>query len=210
MQIESIEPISKDRSRIKLDTGEDFVLYKGELRLLKLKEQSLLPEETYNTIMTLVLPKRAKLRAMNLLKVRPYTEYELHKKLKDGGYPEDVLMNALEYVKSYGYINDKQYAIDFIKSQTERRSKKELILKLQMKGIEKSDIEYAMDATYGGESDDCFETSFNEEEVVLKTLKKKGVTGEESYEEKQKLLAYFYRRGFDMDSVYRAYDSLRK
>ena len=49
----------------------------------------------------------------------------------------------------------------------------------------------------------------NEEtERVIRGLEKKHFTGEESYEEKQKILAYFYRRGFNMDAVYRAMDNL--
>lgn len=209
MLIDEIIPINKERSTVKLDSGEHFVLYKGELRILKLKEGSELSEECYDRIMTVVLPKRAKLRAMNLLKSRPYTEYNLKKKLEDGGYPETVIQEALEYVKSYGYVNDKAYAIDFIKCQTEAHSKKEIYLKLSQKGIQKEILDAAFNETYGAYQEDRFETSFDETGVIIKALKKKGYTGTESYEERQKILAYFYRRGFDMDKVYRAMDEVK-
>ena len=87
MLIESVEPVGKDRSRVTLEDGRSFVLYKGEMRILKLKENTDLSEEVYRNIMETVLPKRAKLRAMNLLKTRAYTEYGLRKKLAEGGYP---------------------------------------------------------------------------------------------------------------------------
>jgi len=206
MLIEAIDEISKDRSRITLDTGEQFVLYKGELRLLKLKVSSEITNEMYRNIMEVVLPKRAKLRSMNLLKSKPYTEYQLTKKLRDGGYPEDVINEAVEYVKSYGYINDKQYALNFIREQTERRSKKELYQKLQQKGIGKEVLDAAFNETYGSYKDAC-EAEYDEKAVIMKTLKKKGFTGEETYEERQKLLSYFYRRGFDLDAVYGAMES---
>ncbi|MBR6003694.1 MAG: hypothetical protein IK068_03120 [Lachnospiraceae bacterium] len=79
MQIEKIQSVNKSRSKIFLDTGESFVLYNGELRLLKLKENSEVTESVYKQIMEVVLPKRAKLRTMNLLKVKPYTEYGIRK-----------------------------------------------------------------------------------------------------------------------------------
>ena len=210
MLIESIEPVSKDRSRIKLEGGHEFVLYKGELRILKLKEGTDLSDEVYRNIMETVLPKRAKLRALNLLKARAYTEYGLKKKLTEGGYPDSVTDIALAYVKSYGYVNDRQYALDYISERSAAYSKMELYQKLSQKGISKEILDGAFAEVYGSYKDARETSSFNETEVIVKTLKKRGFTGNESYEERQKLLAYFYRRGFEMDSVYKAMDSLKE
>ena len=206
MLIESITPVTKERSRVKLETGETFVLYKGELRILKLKEQSDLAPEIYNQIMTVILPKRAKLRAMNLLKSKAYTEYQLRKKLSEGGYPDSVTDVAVEYVKSYGYVNDKEYALEFIRLESSNRSKKELYLKLSQKGIGKEILDAAFEEVYGSFKDARDVSYDSEKDVVLKTLKKRGYRKDFSYEERQKMLAYFYRRGFDMDLVYNAMD----
>ena len=209
MQIEKIQSVNKSRSKIFLDTGESFVLYNGELRLLKLKENSEVTESVYKQIMEVVLPKRAKLRTMNLLKVKPYTEYGIRKKLIEGGYPSEVIDIAIDYVKSFGYINDKQYALDYIAMDKERHSKKEIYLKLSQKGIAKETLDSAFSESYGSYSDSRKEASFDEKELVVKTLKKRGFTGSETYEEKQKMLAYFYRRGFDMDLVFSAMDEIK-
>ena len=209
MQIEKIQSVNKSRSKVFLDTGESFVLYNGELRLLKLKENSELTESVYKQIMEVVLPKRAKLRTMNLLKVKPYTEYGIRKKLIEGGYPSEVIDIAIDYVKSFGYINDKQYALDYIAMDKERHSKKEIYLKLSQKGIAKETLDSAFSELYGSYSDSRKEASFDEKELVVKTLKKRGFTGSETYEEKQKMLAYFYRRGFDMDLVFSAMDEIK-
>jgi len=210
MLIESIEPVSKDRSRITLEDGRTFVLYKGEMRILKLKENTDLSEDVYKNIMETVLPKRAKLRALNLLKSRAYTEYGLRKKLSEGGYPDSVTETALTYVKSFGYVNDRQYALDYINEQSSKRSKKELYLKLSQKGIGKEILDGVFSEVYGSYRDARDSSSFNETDVIVKTLKKKGYTGAESYEDRQKILSYFYRRGFEMDSVYKAMDSFKE
>lgn len=207
MQIESIEAITKDRCRIKLDSGEKFVLYKGEIRMLKLKPDMELSDETYLQIKKGILAKRSKLRAMNLLKTRDYTEFQLAKKLHDAEYPEDIVEQAIDYVKAFGYIDDKRYAVDYIKEQYDKRSRKEIQMKLQKKGIAKETVDYAVAETYGGE-DDYDMTSYDETALILKTLQKKHFTKDASYEDKQKILAYFYRRGFSMDAVYKAIDSL--
>ena len=70
-------------------------------------------------------------------------------------------------------------------------------------------MDSAFNELYGSYSESRSESSFNESELVLKTLKKRGFTGCETYEEKQKLLAYFYRRGFDMDTVFSAMNSIK-
>ena len=210
MLIESVEPVGKDRSKVTLEDGRSFVLYKGEMRILKLKENTDLSEEVYRNIMETVLPKRAKLRALNLLKTRSQTEYGLRKKLTEGGYPDSVTDIAITYVKSFGYINDRQYALDFIGEQSSKRSKKELYLKLSQKGISKEILDGVFSEVYGSYKDAREDSSFNETDVILKTLKKKGYTGQESYEDRQKILSYFYRRGFEMDSVYKAMDSFKE
>ncbi|MCR4728095.1 MAG: recombination regulator RecX [Lachnospiraceae bacterium] len=172
---------------------------------MKIKEGAELSEETYLQIVKGILPKRAKLRAMNLLKSRSYTEYQLKKKLLDTGYADSICEEAVAYVKSFGYINDREYAISYINEAASVRSRREIFQKLQQKGIQKSTLDAVFSDIYG-ETESGDESSFDEIAVIVKALKKRGFTGNESYEEKQKLLAYFYRRGFEMDKVYRAMD----
>ena len=209
MQIESIEPVSNNRMQIMLDTGEKFILYKGELRLLKIKGVGALSEEVYKQIVSGILPKRARFRAMNLLKSRMYTEYQLRRKLMDGGYPDYIVDQAISYVKQYGYVNDREYAIAFIEEQRSKRSRKEIANKLLSKGIEHETIDSAFMSIYGDTAGEDTET-FDEIAVIEKALVKKGFTGQESYEEKQKLLGYFYRKGFSIDHVHAAMDRFRE
>ena len=68
-----IEELSKSRSKVYIDQEFAFVLYKGEFRLYHVREGEAIEPCDYETIMKEVLPKRAKLRAMNLLKSREYT-----------------------------------------------------------------------------------------------------------------------------------------
>lgn len=202
MLVLNIVEIDKRRLRILLDTEESFVLYKGEIRTLKIKAGEELSEDTYNSITKGILPKRAKMRAMNLLKDRNYTSYNLKKKLLEGGYPDYVATEALDYVKSYGYVDDLKYAMMYIKEQESSRTRQEIKQKLLFKGIsvKLTDEAYRLlgeEREEYGESD----ASEIEYELIGKTLRKKGFTGNEDYEEKQKLLSYFYRRGFDIDKV---------
>jgi regulatory protein len=61
-----------------------------------------------------VLVKRARLRALHLLNDMGRTESQLRQKLKQNDYPDDVVEDAIRYVKSFGYVNDKEYARSYI------------------------------------------------------------------------------------------------
>ena len=57
----------------------------------------------------------------------------------------------MEYVKSFGYINDMEYARSFIESRKDKKSRKELYAALSQKGVEKELIEQAFEECYGNE-----------------------------------------------------------
>ena len=101
MIVTGITAITKSRSKVFLDGEFAFVLYKGELRRFHLQEGSEISQRAYEEIMKEVLPKRAKLRAMNLLTKKDYTTAKLREKLMEGGYPEMIIQEALDYVASW-------------------------------------------------------------------------------------------------------------
>ena len=112
MLVTQVTELSKSRSKVYIDQEFAFVLYKGELRLYHIKEGQQLSEEDYRTIMQEVLPKRAKLRAMNLLQGREYTTAQLRTKLQQGFYPTEIIEQAIAYVAGFHYIDDLRYAVD--------------------------------------------------------------------------------------------------
>ena len=184
MFVTKIEELDKKRARIFLDMEFAFVLYKAELRKYQLKEG----EE--------ILPKRAKLRSMNLLKAKAYTERQLREKLQRGEYPEEIIEEAIAYVKSFGYIDDRQYAQDFIAYHMAERSGRRMEQELMAKGIRRDMIREAMEnlAQEGETPDDL--------SVAKKILMKKNYDPETAtIKEKQKLSAFLYRKGFQMDTI---------
>lgn len=123
MTVTKIEPLSKTRYKVYLDGQFAFTLYKGELSRYHIAEESVIEDDIYDSLRLIVI-KRAKLRAMHLLSDMGRTESQLRTKLKQGGYAEDAVEAAIRYVKSFGYINDMEYARSFIDSRKDRKSKK--------------------------------------------------------------------------------------
>ena len=137
--------------------------------------------------------KRAKLRAMHLLTDMGRTESQLRSKLALGGYPEDIVGEAVEYVKSFGYIDDMEYARSFIESRKDKKSRKELYAALSQKGVEKELIEQAFEECYGNED------SRAAIEAILQ--KKKYDPRTADHAQTQKILGYLVRKGFHYEDI---------
>lgn len=196
MQITEISELSKAKVKVFIDNEFAFVLYKGELRTYKIKTGEEISQTVYQQIMEEVLPKRAKLRCMNLLKSRDYTRFQLASKLRQGYYPQEVINQALDYVASYHYIDDARYAADYLRYALQTKSKKQAVLELRKKGIDTSVIEEAV-FQYEEENED------KEAELIRKLLlKKKYMAETATREEKNKIVGFLYRKGFALDKIY--------
>ena len=196
MTVTEIKEISKSKVQIMIDNEFAFVLYKGELRSYHLKEHQEIEIDVYEELMRVVLPKRAKLRAMNLLKARAYTTKQLRDKLKDGGYPLQIIEEALSYVSSYGYLNDERYTEEYIEYHKETKSRTQIMQALIRKGIPMQVFEEMWEKCMADEERNL------EEEQILAWMKKKNFNpAEADFVEKQKFSAFLYRKGFQIDSI---------
>lgn len=196
--VTGITAFSKGRYKVDIDGQFRFVLYRGELHTYHLKEGERISEESLEEILSKVLPKRAKLRSMNLLKGREYTEYQIREKLRQGLYPEEVIDEAVEYVKSYHYIDDRRYAKDYIVYYSESRSRGRIEQDLLRKGISRELIHKVY------EEDLCEENLPDEIPLIEKWLEKKSYDKESAgYQERQKMGAFLYRKGFSLDNIER-------
>ena len=196
MIVTQITELSKSRMKIEIDSKAAFVLYKGELAAYGVKEACEITEEAYREIMTKLLPRRAKLRAMNLLKRRTYTTTQLCEKLRTGGYPDQIIKDAIDYVTSYGYVDDRQYAYDFIEYNKESKSKNRIMVDLHKKGIPAEMIEEAWEEIVGEDRQKL------EKDQIIKILEKKNFSAQTAtFQEKQKMTAFLYRKGFAIETI---------
>lgn len=196
MIITGIKEITKSRVNVEIDSEFAFVLYKGELRVLGIREGEEIKEDVYHEIVNQILPKRAKMRAMNLLKSRSYTTAQLKEKLEKGGYPEKIIAEVIEYVSSFGYVNDGQYAEDYIEYHKESRSKTRIVTDLLKKGIPINLIERAWDASVG-----CDRQELEKKQIYYWIDKKHFSTKTATPKERQKMMAFLYRKGFSTEII---------
>lgn len=199
MTVTMLSKVSASRVKVYIDEQPAFVLYKGELRKYGLREGEPIGEKIYEELVCEVLPKRAKLRCMNLIKSRDYTREQMKRKLEQGGYPEPVIEEALDYAASGRCIDDLRYAENFITCSHERKSRRRIENDLLQKGISAETIARAW---VQWENDGNVQ---DEAEQIRTLLAKKHFDAETAdRKELQKMYAFLARKGFDGDKIRRA------
>jgi regulatory protein len=196
MTVTDIVSRNKSKSNIFIDGEFAFVLYKGDFRHITLEVDKEISEEVYREIMEEILPKRALDRSYKLLMSKDYTEKQLRGKLKDDGYPEEIIQTTVEELKALKYLDDNRYAENFLFWKAKDRSRNRMMMDLRQKGIDPSVAEKIYDELL--EKDDIDD----EETVLIRFLEKKHFSPEKStYEEKEKMKQSLYRKGFSFDSI---------
>lgn len=199
MLVTQITGISNSRGKVYLDYEFAFVLYKGELRHYGIEEGEELSEENYDEIVNQVLIKRAKKRSMELLKNRPYTEKQLRDKLKQGFYPAQAVEQTISYLMSYHYLDDLQYAGDYIAYHCETRSRRRIEMDLMKKGIDKEDMEAAF-ASW----EEAGGTVKELDQIQRLMIKRNYDINTQDRLEKQKMAAFLFRKGFSQVNIKKA------
>lgn len=193
MTVTKIESVTKTKFKIFLDDRFAFVLYKGELARYGIKEGAILEKEQYDEIVNIVLLKRAKLRAMHLLEMQDRTWSQLKEKLQQSLYPDEIVEKAMDYVKSFGYIDDSRYAANFIRSRQSFKSRREIEGLLRQKGISKEVLGFAME--------ECYDKAEEKDAIKKLILKKRMDLRTATDGELQKLYGYLARKGFKYEDI---------
>ena len=206
MTVTKIEEFKKDRFKIFIDDEFAFVLYKGELKSFKIKLNEEIDPLAYDEIVNEVLPKRAKLRAMGLLKSHMYTEKGLRDKLKVSGHNQENIDIAIAYVKLYKYVDDEEYVRQYLINRICSKSRMELKLYLQKKGIESELFDKVYDELVEDEDD-------IEDKLIYKLLEKrlKNKTIDEIDRlELNKHINYMMNKGFSYSSIIKCIDKMKE
>jgi len=145
---------------------------------------------------------QGKKKALRMLERKDYSRKELIERLKKAEYSSEETDCILEYLDSFHYLDDVRVAGTYIRSRKEIKSRRELEFLLKQKGISEDDIRTAMEENYKNE-----EGISQESVAVEKQLHKYHVEAssleEMTYEEKQKIAAKLYRKGFSQEEIRR-------
>ena len=194
MEVLSLVKLTKGRAKICLAGGADFVLYKKEYESYGIEEGAELSEADYQQILTDIIIPRCKKRALHLLEKQDRSEKNLRDKLREGGYSEDVIDIAIDYINNFGYLDDARMAASHVRFYQDSRSRMRIKQDLLGKGISSDVIERVLEEEY----------TADEGELIESLLAKKHYDKENAtYEERAKMYRFLASRGFSSDSINR-------
>lgn len=130
-------------------------------------------------------------KAVNLLAFKDRTTQEITNRLKENGYSSDEIEETVEKLSYYGYLNDENYTISYIKDNTSKKGKKLIANELSHKGIQKDIIS---DILSNSEIDDVSTIR----DIMERRYKDADLNDEKVY---RRLVGFFLRRGFSYENV---------
>ena len=141
----------------------------------------------------------ARRKALVLLTDMDRTEKGLLEKLQKSGFSPEAAKDALEYVRSYGYIDDARYAEHYVEVMQKKRSRRRMEYDLVRKGVPQERIDAAMD-TQGPE----------DERPLIRELAEKKAKHMDLGNPKDfnRLAAFLSRRGFRSEDILSVLSSL--
>ncbi len=206
MVITKIEPQKKhkNRSSVFLDGVFAFGMADFDVHRLHLKEGQELSESDIETIQNEVLAQDAKQYALRLLDRQTYTEKALRRKMSERGYDESAICKTVEFLKEYGYIDDKAFARQYISAalSSKKSGLKKIQFDLKEKGISREIVD-EITAEFDTESLD------QEEQEAICFLLLKKLKGDFSFQSIIKAKRYCLSRGFSSEAIDRAMSTIK-
>lgn len=137
-------------------------------------------------------------KAMALLNHKDRTCWELQDRMEKAGFSEKVIADALAYVESFHYTDDLRYAKHFAEIYRESRSIARIRQDLKKRHVPEEYIEIALE-----------EINYDDSVALTREVKKLCKGQEQfTYEEKQKIAAKLYRKGFRTDDIFRCLEQM--
>ncbi len=193
--------LKENGKKIQVITDQEikFQLYKGEIKKYHIYEGCTLDGDML-ALITELLYKRARERALYILDRSYKTKKQIVDKLKNNMYPDCIIRKVTDYLEEYQLIDDNRFAIMYIDYKSGTRSKKQIVQDLYQKGISREIIEKA------------FENSGYTDKKSLEKLLEKKISKYDLAQTKdlQKLYCYLVQKGYQYGEIKEAIEKYRK
>ena len=187
MQVTEIKKIGKGkRYYLVLDEYNKFTIEAEVLAKHKIKTFDEIDSEKLNQILLENGELSAFDRALTYLEKNIKTEKGIREYLKQKGFLDESIENAVDKLKEYGYINDEHFAESYIHTYSNKKGKKLLAYELALKGVDRQIVDEKLEELVDTEQEvaSC-------KDILLKYTKGKEI----DLKMKQKSYAYLAGKG---------------
>ncbi len=193
MEITEIKKIGKgNRYHLYSDSGYIGIFEAEILAKYKLKTGQDIDKESLEKIKIENGDLASFDRALSYLEKGMKTEKGIRDYLLSKTFPEECVERAIEKLTEYGYINDRTYAENYVRSYSKTKGRKKLKYELLSKGVDGEIIEEVLSENLNDDE---------EKETCLALTKKYLKNRELDIKLKQKLYSHLVSKGFGFDVV---------
>ncbi len=186
MIVTDIRRIDDKRYCLYIDYEPYASVYTSDIKRLRLEIGAEIEGDRLESFRRDYLYKRAMNKAVNSIKFSDKCEYEIVQKLRDLYYDEEIIAHTVGRLKEYGYIDDYRYAGGYIRRNSSKKGAKIIRYELQSKHIDQNVIDRAMaDSDIPDENDRIYH------------ILQKRYSDRDLIDNRKKVLAYMYNKGFD-------------
>ncbi|MEX0932109.1 MAG: RecX family transcriptional regulator [Candidatus Saccharimonadales bacterium] len=200
MKITKIEQQKKRQDRYSIYVGDEYAFSLSESQLATAglgKGQELSPEELKDWQSSSEYGK-AYDRALKYLAIRPRSQFEMSTYLDRKDYEPEIKEKVLKELKKNGYLDDNKFAEAWVswRMNIGTKSRQQIQAELIKKRVPREITEQVLASI--------------ETEAELENLKQLIATKQKQsrYQEKQKLMAYLARKGFNYGLIKQAFEEL--
>jgi len=130
-------------------------------------------------------------KAVNLLAFKDRTTQEIRHRLNEKGYNSEEIEEAVDKLSYYGYLNDQNYTLSYIKDNTSKKGKKLIVNELNKKGVDKNIIAKVYDEVVVDEISTI-------DSIIKRRYNNMDISDDKVY---RRVVGYFLRRGFSYENV---------
>ncbi|MEA2086940.1 MAG: regulatory protein RecX [Candidatus Caldatribacteriota bacterium] len=137
---------------------------------------------------------RGKEYLLRLLSRRIYSRYEISGKLKNKGYPENIIADLISWLEDNNYINDELFAEMWAQFRLQNKpiGRYKLNQELRIKGVKQDIIQKVIDKTYKEMNELTLARNIIKEKIVVSKIKNIRV-------DPKKIYNFLIRRGFSTE-----------
>ncbi len=202
MLVTKISMQKRDTSKynIYIDGEYVFALPKADIEYFHIQEGKEVPEKTVLFIQESLIYIQAQNKALQYIGYKLRTEKEVRRKLSDYAFAEEIIEKVLSFLKKYKYIDDKDYAVHYIKERLRLSPRGAYALRMEL--IQRGVSEQIC-------AEVLTETEFSETADAVKWLEKK-TRGQWPPDEKKKkqLYGFLQRKGYSYGVIKEAFEEM--
>lgn len=170
---------------------EGVYLYPGEIKKQKLQDGDSVSAETFEKLRKEYAVPRAKKRALGILVKKDCTEKELRGKLTASLNDSQSIEEALTFVREHGYVDDENYAREYLHDKKGRKSYLQIRMELTRKGIAGQILDMVFEEAGSQQEEDI-------RPQVMKYIRKFPELDQAAV---RKTCAHFYRKGYSAGMI---------